>query len=215
MADVQAHTARLIALFVGSALYGILLTTFVPCLRSLLFSSSQTLQVKPRREIKFPILAATILMFLVSSFSAMLSMQNVIDGFINYDGPGGALEYYNTASGWQHWIVAIEDSVQVILGDGLLIYRCYVLYDRNWRVIALPATFWMALIATSMASSYHEAVLPEGKSLNDPSVLPFLSATLLLTFMTSILTTFLVQDRTLSGRCHSTPSPDDNSNHVF
>ncbi|KAJ6577505.1 hypothetical protein B0H19DRAFT_1252845 [Mycena capillaripes] len=196
MSDVQAHTARLIALFVSCVLYGILLTTFVPCLRSLLFSASQKFQVKSRHEIKFPILAATVLMFLVSSFSAVLSMQGVIDGFIDYDGPGGALEFYETVNGgWKHWMVAVEDSVQVIVGDALLIYRCYVLYNRNWCAIAVPAMAWLALVVMSITSTYHEANLSAGKSLNDSSVLPFLSTTLLLTFMTSIITTYLILRR--------------------
>jgi len=202
MADVQAHTARLIALFVSCVLYGILLTTFVPCLRSLLFSASQKFQVKPRHEIKFPILAATILMFLVSTFSAVVSMQDVIDAFINYHGPGGALEFYGGAYtvnvGWTHWMPAVEDSVQVILGDGLLIYRCYVIYDRNWRAIAVPAVAWIGLVAMAITSSAREATLKRGESLNDPIVLPFLTVTLLLTFLTSIITTYLIIRRLLT-----------------
>ncbi|KAJ7671490.1 hypothetical protein DFH06DRAFT_117105 [Mycena polygramma] len=197
--DVQAHTARLIALFIGCVLYGILLTTFVPCLRSLLFYAGHKLQVKPRHEIKYPILAATILMFLVSSFSAVLALQDVIDAFIDFKGPGGALEFYGTANtenhGWKHWLPAVEDSVQVMLGDALLIYRCYVLYDRNWRAVVPPVVSWMALAATSMTSSYREATLPEGKSLNDPSVIPSLTATLVFTFLTSIMTTYLIVRR--------------------
>jgi hypothetical protein len=103
-------------------LAGILLTTFVPCLHSLLFSASQKFQFRPRHEIKFIILVATVLMFLVSSFSAVLYMQSVIDGFIDYDGPGGALEFYKTENNdWKHWIVAVEDTVQVIVGDALVV----------------------------------------------------------------------------------------------
>ncbi|KAJ7466493.1 hypothetical protein FB451DRAFT_1402221 [Mycena latifolia] len=193
MADVQEHTARLIALFVSCVLYGILLTTFVPCIRSLLFSASRKFQLKPRDEIKFPILIATILMFLVSTFSAVLSMQDVIDAFIDFHGPGGALEFYQTINaGWKHWMLAVEDTVQVIVGDALLIYRCYVIYDRNWRAIALPAVSWLAMAGLSVTSSYREATLPAGKQLNDPSIIPILSATLLLTFTTSISTTYLI-----------------------
>ncbi|KAJ7853076.1 hypothetical protein B0H14DRAFT_2759052 [Mycena olivaceomarginata] len=175
MSDVRGHTARLIALFVSCVLYGILLTTFVPCLHSLLFSASQKFQFRPRHEIKFPILVATVFMFLVSSFSAVLYMQSVIDGFIDYGGPG------------------VEDTVQVIVGDALVIYRCYVLYDRNWRAIIAPAVAWLALVRfTSITSSYRTATLAPGKSISDPSLLPFLSATLVFTFLTSIITTYLI-----------------------
>jgi hypothetical protein len=65
------------------------------------------------------------LMFFVSSFSAVISMQDVIDAFIDYDGPGGALEFYGALHTlnhtWTQWMPAVEDSVQVILGDALLV----------------------------------------------------------------------------------------------
>ncbi|KAJ7459020.1 hypothetical protein FB451DRAFT_1406185 [Mycena latifolia] len=205
MADVQAHTARLIALFVSCVLYGILLTTFVPCIRSLLFSASQKFQIKPRREIKFPILVATTLMFFVSTFSAVLSLQDVIDAFIDYHGPGGALEFYNTVNaGWKHWMLAVEDAVQVIVGDALLIYRCYVIHDRNWRAIAVPGVSWMAMAALSITVAYREATLTGAKWLNDPSIcmIPILSAVLLLTFTTSVSTTYLIVRRLFTLGSH-------------
>ncbi|KAJ7176125.1 hypothetical protein C8R43DRAFT_554623 [Mycena crocata] len=195
MGGVQAHAARLISLFVNSALYGILLTTFVPCIQSLLFSASQRFQLKPRHEIKIPIIVATILMFLVSTFAAILALQNVFDAFIDYDGPGGALEFYTSTTidrGWKHWFLAVEDAVQVILGDGLLIYRCYVLYDKSWRAIIAPGVTWTALTIVSLTSAYRESALPVGKRLNDASMLPLLTTTLILTFATSIITTYLI-----------------------
>ncbi|KAJ7900514.1 hypothetical protein B0H13DRAFT_1883417 [Mycena leptocephala] len=205
MTDVQAHTARLIALFVSCVLYGILLTTFVPCLRSLLFSSSQKFQIKPRHEIKFPILIATVLMFFVSSFSAVISMQDVIDAFINYHGPGGALEFYGTLhttmnNGWTHWMPAVEDGVQVILGDALLKLarhrRAFRRLDRiDWCVLAFSPTHTSnpeRTAAMSMTASYREITLKPGQSLNDPTVLPILVAALLLTFATSLITTYLI-----------------------
>ncbi|KAJ7458922.1 hypothetical protein FB451DRAFT_1563789 [Mycena latifolia] len=189
MADVQAHTARLIALFVNCVLYGILLTTFIPCIRSLLFSASQKFQIEPRREIKFPILVATTFMFFVSTFSAVLSLQNVIDAFINY--PGGALEFYNTVNaGWTHWMLGVEDAVQVIVGDALLIYRCYVIHDRNWRTIAVPGVCWMAMTALTTTFAYENATT--GSRRLD---VPILSAALLLTFATSVSTTYLIVRR--------------------
>ncbi|KAJ7189531.1 hypothetical protein B0H12DRAFT_1173331, partial [Mycena haematopus] len=192
MATLQVDTTRLIAQFVSCILYGILLSTFVACLRSLLFSGQKLQwQVKSRHEIKWPILATTILMFLVSTFAAVVSMKDVIDAFIDYHGPGGALEFYSGGSdvdlGWTHWIPAVEDSVQVILGNGLLVYRCYVLYAMNWRVILLPALAWMALVAMTITSSVR--AFKAGEEVNDPSIIPFLAAAVAFTFITSVITT--------------------------
>ncbi|KAJ7232963.1 hypothetical protein B0H12DRAFT_183776 [Mycena haematopus] len=203
MATSQVDTARLIAQFVSCVLYGILLSTFVRCLRSLLFSCQKLQwQVKSRHEIKWPILATTISMFLVSTFTAVVSTKDVIDAFIDYHGPGGALEFYSGDSdvdlGWTRWIPTIDDSVQVILGDGLLIYRCYVLYVRNWRVIVLPAVAWMGLVAMAITSSVREAAFKPSEKLNDPSIIPFLATTVVFTFMTSVITTYLIIRRLLT-----------------
>ncbi|KAJ7685830.1 hypothetical protein B0H17DRAFT_1204662 [Mycena rosella] len=196
MSDVQEHAARLIASFVSCCLWGILLTTFVPCISSLLFSASQKFKFKPRREIKFPVVAATTLLFLVSTCSAVLAIVDVMDAFIYYQGPGGALEFFDTRNnGWKHWFLAVEDTLQVTLGDALLIYRCFVIYDRNWRAIAVPAVSWLAMAAMSITASAREATLPGAKRLNDPSMIPVLSGTLVLTFTTSVITTYLIVRR--------------------
>ncbi|KAJ7255197.1 hypothetical protein C8J57DRAFT_1655917 [Mycena rebaudengoi] len=193
---VQTHTARLIALFVCCVLYGVLLTTFFLSIRSLLFSANQNkIHLKSRRDIKYPIVAATVLMFFISTFSVVMSLQDVLEAFIYYDGPGGAREFYNSQiEGWKHWIVAVEDAAQVIIGDGSLIYRCYVLYDKKWRAIALPGSIWVALSVISILTAYCEAIL----SLNDPSIRRLLTATLLLTLATSSMTTYLIIRRLVS-----------------
>lgn len=88
-----------------------------------------------------------------------------MDGFIRYDGPGGPPEFYaNRNVGWKHWMLAAEDGIQVVVGDAFLvsirsytfcysspvdspfkIYHCFVIYDRNWRTIALLAFTWLSL----------------------------------------------------------------------
>jgi hypothetical protein len=64
-------------------------------------------------------------------------MLGVIDGFIDYNGPGGALEFYNTVNGgWKHWMMAVEDSVQVILGDGLLVSSSSFIFRLQQALIS-------------------------------------------------------------------------------
>ncbi|KAJ7617979.1 hypothetical protein FB45DRAFT_840771 [Roridomyces roridus] len=219
MADVRPDTARLIALFFSCILYGILAATFVPSIRSLILSPVGRFRLKKSQEIKYPIVATTVLMFVVSTFAAILSFHDVVDAFIDYDGPGGALEFYNAKiGGWKHWFVAVEDSTQVILGDAMLIYRCYVLHGRSWRCIAIPGLLcWLGLCVSAMLSSYRETQLSKGQSLNDPSVLPFLTATLLLTLATSLITTYLITRRlfTAGNSREQTPSPNTLPSHFF
>jgi len=174
------------------------LTTFVSCIRSLLFSASHKFKFKARHEIKWPIVAATAAMFFISSFSAVISMKDVMDAFVYFSGPGGALAFYTapaTERGWTHWMPAVEATLQVIIGDTLLIYRCYVLHNKDWRVIVVPAVTWMAMVAMSVTSAVKESTVG---AVNNDSIFPFLITTLLLTFLTSVITTYLIVHRLLT-----------------
>jgi len=206
-----ANSGRLVGLFVGCVLYGFLLSTFFRCIRSLLCSASNKFQLRPRSDIRYRVVAVTILMFMISTFSAVVSLQDALAGFIDYDGPGGSLEFYSTMTGWRQWILAVDDSLQVILGDGLLIYRCYVLYSKSWRATVVPAAMWLALIGVSSNSSYREAVLPKGKQLTDSSVLPSLTATLMLTLLTSVVTTYLITRRLLKVSANGMDGKDSDT----
>ncbi|KAF7374842.1 hypothetical protein MSAN_00370200 [Mycena sanguinolenta] len=111
-------------------------------------------------------------MFFISSFTAVISMKDVFDAFIYFNGPGGALAFYTapaTERGWTHWIPGVEDTLQVIIGDALLIYRCYILYNRNYRAIVVPAVTWMAMITMSVTSAIKESTIG---AVNNDSILP-------------------------------------------
>ncbi|KAJ7255188.1 hypothetical protein C8J57DRAFT_1721775 [Mycena rebaudengoi] len=138
-------------------------------------------------------------MFFISTFSAVMSLQDVLEAFIDYDGPGGAREFYHSQNrGWKHWVVAVEDAAQVIISDGFLIYRCYILYDMKWRAIVLPGSIWVAMSVVATFTACRKAVLLKGSSLDDPSMRPLLTATLLLTLATSSMTTYLIIRRLIS-----------------
>ncbi|KAJ6631888.1 hypothetical protein B0H10DRAFT_1937636 [Mycena sp. CBHHK59/15] len=123
-------------------------------------------------------------MFLISTFSTIISLQDVINAFINYHRPGGALEFYHTVNtGWKHWTPAVEDSTQVVIGDALL---------------KLAHNSSASYLMDGTDSTYHKVILPPGKSLNDSSMIPFLSTTLLLTFATSTITSSLIVHRLLT-----------------
>ncbi|CAK5268859.1 unnamed protein product [Mycena citricolor] len=182
MAPLEPHTERLVGLFFGSVLYerrtGILLTTFCPSLASLLLKQDKRFELRPRRDIKIPILLATITMFLVSTSAAGLSIQLVIKGFVEYTGPGGPLQYFNDVSGWENWIIALSDAIQMLVGDALLIYRCYVLHDRNWKKIVVPLVSYLMILGSILRSC----------------------RAMVSTFITSVSTTFLIIRRLHSAK---------------
>ncbi|KAJ7893634.1 hypothetical protein B0H14DRAFT_2334731 [Mycena olivaceomarginata] len=133
-------------------------------------------------------------MFFISTFSVILSLKNVPDGFIYYQGPGGALAFYATQNGgWTHWMPTVHNAIQTTTGDALLsqinppVHRCHLLYESRWEITAFPFILWLA----STGFSFHYS-----SSYN--SVFPFISATVALTLTTNIITTYSILRRLMT-----------------
>ncbi|KAJ7850915.1 hypothetical protein B0H14DRAFT_2342023 [Mycena olivaceomarginata] len=189
MSGLPNDTARLVGLFVGCVLYGVLCITFVICL-SFIVSASR---------IPYVILVAAMWMFFISTFSVILSLKNVLDGFIYYQGPGGALAFYATQNGgWTHWMPTVHNAIQTTTGDALLVHRCHLLYESRWEITAFPFILWLASTGTSVIAALSDATLTGSENINSNSVFPFISATVALTLTTNIITTYLILRRLMT-----------------
>ncbi|PFH47137.1 hypothetical protein AMATHDRAFT_68350 [Amanita thiersii Skay4041] len=65
-------------------------------------------------------------------------------------------EYIGTAICLRLILGPIE-TLTVLLADSVLIYRCWVVYSRNWRVIVLPISLWVAYVGFSGLFLYTSA----------------------------------------------------------
>ncbi|KAM6499921.1 hypothetical protein JOM56_005429 [Amanita muscaria] len=50
----------------------------------------------------------------------------------------------------------ISEVLTIISIDSALIYRCWIVYEKSWRVICVPVTFWFASLACSTLFFYYE-----------------------------------------------------------
>ncbi|CAK5268666.1 unnamed protein product [Mycena citricolor] len=181
--QMQVHTVRLVALFVNAILYGILVTTFDPCLNSFAWISRRERphrRIGRRKEIKLPILLASISMFLIATFSTALSLRNVLDAFISWISPGRAGRWSSIGAmtsaarriecwqwrtrlrshGVMRCLYVADSSEPSRLILFLQIYRCYVLYDRNFRKVLVPFISYLTLVVATALSTYLEISLP-------------------------------------------------------
>ncbi|KAK6967000.1 hypothetical protein R3P38DRAFT_2589948 [Favolaschia claudopus] len=183
MAGLQSHTARLVGLFVGCLLYGILCLTFL----FFIMSASRIQRI---------ILGTVCAMFCVATFGVCTALKNVIDAFVLYSGPGGAEFFYNTENGgWTHSVPILNDALQVILTDLLLIHKCHILYNRRWMVTTPPLFLTMLSIVCGSIAAVKDARLPGTENVNSPEVFGFITATFCLTILTNLLTTIFILRR--------------------
>jgi hypothetical protein len=111
-------------------------------------------------------LGVAIAMCTFATLSIAFQLRHVLDAFIWYHGPGGAVEEFENISYWVNVMQTVTYEIQTLIGDLILvmsrrfeiskstnsrwqIYRCYVVYNRRWLVIALPLLVWTATLGIS------------------------------------------------------------------
>ncbi|KAI0031752.1 hypothetical protein K488DRAFT_6626, partial [Vararia minispora EC-137] len=85
---------------------------------------------------------AACLLFILSTMRTIFDAVHVYTGFIK---SGDPIAYFNVAS--RFTFKNIVYIIQTLVGDGILIYRCYVVWRSLW-IIALPCVLWIGTAFT-------------------------------------------------------------------
>ncbi|KIL60824.1 hypothetical protein M378DRAFT_904536 [Amanita muscaria Koide BX008] len=129
---------RVIAAFMNTFLYGLYVSTLAHCIRWLLFRYEGW---KLRKQINIPLLVITIYSSIVLTVNAGMVLQKAIYPSWGCDIPAYIVPIVviTTLGFTLFWIV-----------DAVLIYQCWVLYAKSWRVICPPLALWTMHIISSI-----------------------------------------------------------------
>ncbi|KAJ7302525.1 hypothetical protein DFH08DRAFT_905135 [Mycena albidolilacea] len=148
MSNLSLSGAELIALIIGAVLYGIYLVTLGIAGRSLLMT--ETGQWKRRSAINWVIVVVSAVLFVNGTLNLIVASITVYQAFVLYTGSGGPEHIFTHGSGWQTITKSFNVPFQSLVGDGILIYRCWFLWNKSLLVIALPMLIWLANIACAI-----------------------------------------------------------------
>lgn len=145
-------------------LYGIVVALFFQCMSALLLPVHFT-----RKNVQWGLVAHTVAMFSILTIGVGMNRyvfsMSYIDGreFTGIDGLlPGPIGYesivFSTprAFGYAAYFV---NPLNQWLADGFLLYRCSVIYSKNYWAIALPFLVYLASIGTGILWLYHAASL--------------------------------------------------------
>lgn len=181
--------ANLVGMFAGAILYGIIVVLFYKCMNALLNPANRR-----GGGIVWGLVAHTVAMFSFVTIDVCLKLHIQSISFIDNRGypgnkPGVSGPYVYQLN---PLIASPINTVPVImtylnlwLAGGLLLYRCHIIYSKNYRVIAFPFLLYLASIVTSIMTiinSAHPDILT--RSIYSFMCYPIsLALTVLLTFM--------------------------------
>jgi len=143
---------------VGSILYGIIIVLFFECMAAL-FNPAH----RGGEGIKWGLVSYTVVMFLLITVKTAMNLDVQSISFIdNREFPG--TEEVPTPGPYGYlWLVSLR-AIRIIptaifpltnwLADGLLLYRCYVIYGKKLWVIAFPCLMYLGSVAIATVLLY-------------------------------------------------------------
>ncbi|KAJ6482981.1 hypothetical protein C8R47DRAFT_1133449 [Mycena vitilis] len=188
MAQFPPAESQLITQFLESIFWGIYVVTFAFCLAALL--RTQNRWMRPA-EVSKPMLVVTILMGCIATFDVCLTFLINLNAFVFYNGPGGPKAAFDNTSGWMDIMGTVDVILQTVLGDIMLIYRCWIVYGRWWIAITVPVVLAIAGLVCIGLMIFLEVTLPAASQFDSPYKQVVVS-TWALTICINVVTTSLI-----------------------
>ncbi|KAI0710099.1 hypothetical protein C8Q76DRAFT_89167 [Earliella scabrosa] len=186
----SATESKLVSIFVQSVLYGIYVTLFFITTNALLWKRPAG------HPLRSDMVWISLLMFVIATVHVATNFSRIILAFINNaDAPGGPAVFFNQLSNFTQLFGSTLYVMQTLLGDAMVLYRCYLVWGRNKSVIALPFCLLLGSTATGVGILYSFAkVVPEA-SIFVVQLSHWITAFFSMTFATNFICTALVAYR--------------------
>ncbi|KAG2110696.1 hypothetical protein DEU56DRAFT_749797 [Suillus clintonianus] len=150
------------------------------------------------RDVNRPIAAVATLLLVLSTAHIIVGIIHLEDGLVKYRDtfPGGPAAFFAYAP--QPTFVAKNAIyiLQTLVGDGVVIYRCYVVWQSVW-IIVIPCIMWCGVAACSvcMVYSFSQASISDVENFFTSKLGHWVAAFLTSTLATNVLSTGLLAYR--------------------
>ncbi|TFY71779.1 hypothetical protein EVG20_g1237 [Dentipellis fragilis] len=131
--------AEILALFLEALLYGVLISLYCGFL---LVMQNKT------PSVKVTMISIASVLLALATVHMIIDVVRALHAFVL---PSQAFAYYDN---FGHPLFVAKSTLyitQTLLGDGVIVWRCYVVFDKQWKVITIPGT---ALLANACVGYY-------------------------------------------------------------
>ncbi|EIW86204.1 hypothetical protein CONPUDRAFT_114323 [Coniophora puteana RWD-64-598 SS2] len=145
---ISLDMASILGLALESVLYGISLLLFAGTIWVLFTRDS------PKRVLACK-LVVSLALFALSTAYWIVDVIRCIEGLVLYRDSylGGPNAFFADRAQWTFAVQNLLYLLQTLVGDGVVIFRCYVAW-QSWKVVALPLVLWVIVAATGAGTVY-------------------------------------------------------------
>ncbi|KAJ8593698.1 hypothetical protein M405DRAFT_731004 [Rhizopogon salebrosus TDB-379] len=106
------------------------------------------------QDVHLPTALVAVLLFLLSTAHMIVDIIRVEDGLVKYRDtfPGGPAAFFADVAQVTYVTKDLIFILQTLLGDAVVIYRCYVVWQSLW-VIIVPSVLWCSSAGKSQSCS--------------------------------------------------------------
>ncbi|OCH89297.1 hypothetical protein OBBRIDRAFT_804806 [Obba rivulosa] len=174
--------ARIFTLLFSSLFLGVHLTTTTICLWALLVRDTSL-----GRKIHYNFLAVTIIMACIGSLNVSVDAVTNVRVWTT-----GDISLFTDETQWMNLTKNIDISLQLLIGDAVLTYRCWIVYERRWLAVIPSLSILLASVSVAILLVVRSVAFVGSSGINSPSLVPVTAAQQALTVGLNTLTSSLI-----------------------
>lgn len=148
------------------------------------------------QDVNRPISVVAIMLFLISTAHIIVDILRAEEGLVTYRDtfPGGPVGFFGDITQKSYATKHALYLLQTLLADGVVIYRCFVVWQTVW-VIIIPSLLWCGSVVTGVAANYYIAQASSSAVIFAKPLGQWITAFVVLTIITNFLSSGLLAYR--------------------
>ncbi|KIK82384.1 hypothetical protein PAXRUDRAFT_832241 [Paxillus rubicundulus Ve08.2h10] len=185
---IPLDTAAVVSTVLEGIIYGFSILMFIGTMWALM---------QKRMNSSKRMVVVTCSLLLLSTAHMVIDIIRIEEGLVQQRDtlPGGPAAFFSDVTQWSFVYKNMLYMLQTLVGDGVVIYRCYVVWQSLW-IIIVPLILWLSVAVTGVGCIYFisQATINKENTFT-PTTGPWITAFLAATFFTNIFSTSLLAFR--------------------
>ncbi|EIW76072.1 hypothetical protein CONPUDRAFT_169260 [Coniophora puteana RWD-64-598 SS2] len=193
---IPLDTAAIVSTVLEGILYGFSVFMFIGTIWSLTTGRKSS-------EFNSRMITVACLLLIISTTHMVIDIIRTQEGLVKYrdtfysgpDGPNGPLGFFSDVAEWSFVAKNLIYTLQTLVGDGVVIYRCYVVWQSR-LVVIVPLLLWCSVAVTGAGCVYSETQATTDKeNIFASGTGPWITAFLVSTLVANLISTTLLAYR--------------------